>query len=183
MGVSLRVYIQYVWDISFRLRSYVYGLLMMWLTGPKWDGDPLTPPLSRLGPLAPWSVIHHPLGLLPPTLYPVATAMLTAAALSKRTGTDTEMGIETHTLLILTGLAVRASSTDTSTMHYYQQVRTSKHIYHTLWNEYHKTWVSSRFSCIFNISTLSSHVQTNRTYSGSIHRGLYTYVHILWRHR
>lgn len=123
MGVSLIVHIC-VWDSSFCLRSYVYKVLIMWLTGPKWDGDPLTPPLSRLGPLALWNVIRHPLGLLPPTLYPTATATLTAAAMSQRTGRDKDMGMAPRTHTALTGPTVRASSRDTSTMRYYRQVRT-----------------------------------------------------------
>lgn len=132
---------------TFCLRSCVYGLVMMWLTGPKWDGDPLTPPLSRLGPPALWNAIRHPLGLLHPTLYPVATATPTAAAVSTGTGTDTETGIATCTPLTLTGLPATASCMDSPTMYYHQQVRT-KHIYCTLWNWYHRYWICSHFTCI-----------------------------------
>ena len=129
--------------LAFWLRSYVYGLVMMWLTGPKWDGDPLTPPLSRPGPPALWNVIHHPLGLLPPTLYPVAMAMLMVMATSTGTGTVTETG---NTPLTHTGPPVTAWHRDSTTMHYHQQVRTKLNI-----SLAHcpKTWICSHFQSVF----------------------------------
>lgn len=134
-------------------------MVFLWsLTGPKWDGDPLTPPLNRLGPPALWSVIHHPLGLSHPTLYPVATATLTAMAPSTGVGMDTETVKTVGTPSTITGLPVRASYTDISTMHCYQQVRTKNYIYYS---EYHKTCICTHFSCMLNISTLPSHVKTN----------------------
>lgn len=119
-------------DISFFLRSCVYGLVMMWLTGPKWDEDPLTPPLSRLGPPALWNVIRHPLGLSPPMLCPVAMATLTATEMSTGTGMDTEMDIATCTPLTLTGQPATASYMDSSTMYYYQQVKKYLYLSHAL---------------------------------------------------
>lgn len=59
-------------------------------------------------------------------LYPAVMAMLTASATSTGTGMDTEMGTAVRTPLTLTGLPVTASYTDSSAMHYHQQVRAKK---------------------------------------------------------
>lgn len=91
------------------------------LTGPKWDGDPLTPPLSRPELLALWSVTHHPLLPLPPMLCPVTMASPTAAAVC-RTGTDRGLDTAAHTPLTPTGPPMITCCTDTSTTHYHQQV-------------------------------------------------------------
>lgn len=161
----------YVQDISFCLRSCVYGLVMMWLTGPKWDGDPLTPPLSRPGPPALWNVIHHPLGLSPLMLCPTAIAMLTTTDMNTGAGTDTEMGIAVCTPLTLTGQPATASTA----MHYYQQVKTYFCLLHDLkWISWNLDIFELYMHSILNISEHPSHIKTNTSHSGEARIHTYT---------
>lgn len=153
--ICVSVYI--CWTLAF-----VWGHILMifcWsLTGPKWDGDPLTPLLNRLGHPALWNVIQHLLDLSHPMLYPVVTATLTATAMSTGTHrTDTETVKTMGTRSTITGLPVRASHIDSSTTHCYQQVRTKSQAYLLQ----HKTCMCSLISYTFDISSLPSHIKTS----------------------